>query len=311
MKPFKSTQKDDSKSTSSREMPLEEQNLFQSTFDAGNIMTSPTSPDPYSFVYGQQRGLFPLEQISKPIGAIKPKPMYKGVYDPRFLPQGQFVYLNDLAAFGYVDPNQLQQASAPSKQRGISEDVLNDTSKELIYRSDVIQKGWFRNALSGIIIPHARGACKGAKKPDKFYRKLLNMLKDDVKEFLQRDCEFQAKLIGPLAKDILRKNFETTTQESTLFSDEMKNMIIDCGNLFKKEMKNFSFVPEREKAYKHPIFGLAKRLMENNEIYFKKFWERFEDRRNKVGSFEKFKRRVDREMQGIIDLDDPSTFAHF
>ncbi len=91
----------------------------------------------------------------------------------------------------------------------------------------------------------------------------------------------------------------------------MKELIIREGNSFKDTMKNYSYVPEREMAFVHPIFSLAKSLIEKNEIYQKRFWKRFNDRRGSVGSLETFQRGVNQEMSNILNIDDPSTFSHF
>ncbi|CAI2375263.1 unnamed protein product [Moneuplotes crassus] len=309
MKPFNRQTEEEQKLTKDPEMSTEEQNLFRTTFEAASILNQQNSPDVYNFVYGINRGLFPIESIAKPVETVKPKPMYKEPLSPNLMTQNQILFLNSLPPLGFFEANQVVPMTRPSKQRGINEEAISGDSNSLQFRSDVIQKGWFRNAFSGIIIPHTRSECKGAKQADKFYLKLLNMLKNDVDRFLQRTDEFQSKLIGPLAKDILRKNFKSSTEECTLFSSDMKKLIIEEGDSFKEDMKNFSFVPQRERAFKHPIFSLAKRLMDNNEIYFKKFWERFQNKRGKESSLEEFKRRVDFEMNDILSLDDISTFG--
>jgi len=152
---------------------------------------------------------------------------------------------------------------------------------------------------------------KERKRQTNFINKLLEMLKMDVINFVNRTLEFQAKLIGPLAKHILRKEFESKTNACSYFDQELKQLILVEAEAFKSKMQNFSFVPQREIGFKHPIFSLAKRLMEKNEIYANKFWKRFEGRRDSNGSLETFKRLVQREMSAIMDLDDQQTFAHF
>jgi len=58
---------------------------------------------------------------------------------------------------------------------------------------------------------HAKEQTKGAKMADRFYKKLLSMLKRDVPDFEGRLPNFQAMLIGPIAKLILKRDFETKT----------------------------------------------------------------------------------------------------
>jgi len=76
-------------------------------------------------------------------------------------------------------------------------------------------------------------------------------------------------------------------------------------------MGNFSYVPQRKSASQHPLFMFAKHLMRKNEIYYRKFWTRFEGRRDKIGDLEKFKRLVGKEMAKIPNLDESCEPAHF
>ena len=133
------------------------------------------------------------------------------------------------------------------------------------------------------------------------------MLKRDVPDFERKDPLFQAKLFGPLAKLILKKDFKDKTLSWNHFSDEFKQDIILEGEKFKQDMGNFSFVPQREKASRHPLFMLAKHLMEKNEIYYWKFWMRFQKRREKSRNKDKFKRLVNKELAQIPSLE-PSHF---
>ena len=290
----------------------EEQKLFNMTYQADKILCNPSSPDVYKFVYDIPRETFTNTNFSHSSSAFKPKAQYKESYLSQFISQSQFNQVYGLPDGRYYSPTSIIPVKICNKQSHIKTEAFeDDNTKNLIYRSDVLQKGWFRNAYAGIILPHAKDATKGAKKADKFYKKLLEMLKMDVIDFVNRTLEFQAKLIGPLAKHILRKEFESKTNACSYFDQELKQLIIVEAEAFKSKMQNFSFVPQREIGFKHPIFSLAKRLMEKNEIYANKFWKRFEGRRDSNGSLETFKRLVRREMSEIMDLDDKQTFAHF
>jgi len=169
-------------------------------------------------------------------------------------------------------------------------------------RVDVRGKTMMRK-LSWFVRRRYTRIMKGKKQSDRFFKFLHDKLQSEFPSLVNNQ-QLLIEVFSPIAKMILKKAFEQKVKECTLFSESEQSLILEWSRTFKMPGSNFQTIKERRKKLNHPVFRLAKSLINKNDMYEKEFWQWIIETRSKpIADIDGYKQLISKDMATIPALE--------